>query len=68
MAQIRTAHCPHWFATRPDGKVVFVSLWFSDAVAAIDVNTRNVLANIQFASGTGPKRIQIAPKVAGAHP
>jgi len=62
IAQIRVGHFPHWFATR-DSDVLFVSLWFSDAVAAIDVNTRKVLANIQFARGSGPKRIQIAPKV-----
>ena len=47
----------------PDGRVVFVSLWFSDAVAAIDINTRKVLTNIQFARGSGPKRILVAPRV-----
>jgi YVTN family beta-propeller protein len=62
-AQIRVGHFPHWFAPRPDGKVVFVSLWYSDAVAAIDVATRKVVANIQFARQSGPKRIAIAPKV-----
>jgi YVTN family beta-propeller protein len=41
---------------------MFVSLWYSDAVAAIDVKTRKVLANIQFARGGGPKRILVAPK------
>jgi YVTN family beta-propeller protein len=65
IAQIRVGHFPHWFTTRPDGRVVFVSLWFSDAVAAIDVNTRKVLTNIQFARGGGPKRITIAKKAAG---
>jgi YVTN family beta-propeller protein len=64
VAQIRTGHFPHWFAMRPDGKVLFVSLWFSDAVAAIDVGTRKVLTNIQFELGGGPKRIAIAPKIA----
>jgi YVTN family beta-propeller protein len=44
---------------RPDNKVAFVSLWDSDAVAAIDVQTHKVLANMQFARGTGPKRIAI---------
>ena len=62
IAQIRVGHFPHWFAPRPDGKVVFVSLWYSDAVAAIDPTTRTVLHNIQFARQTGPKRIAIAPK------
>ena len=62
-AQIRVGHFPHWFALRPDGKVVFVSLWYSDAVAAIDVASRKVLANIQFARQSGPKRIAIAAKV-----
>lgn len=62
VAQIRTGHFPHWFALRPDGKVIFVSLWFSDAVAAIDIATRKVLKNIQFERGSGPKRIAIAAK------
>jgi YVTN family beta-propeller protein len=62
VAQIRSGHFPHWFALRPDGKVIFVSLWFSDAVAAIDVATRKVLANIQFERGSGPKRIAVAPR------
>lgn len=59
VAQIRVGHFPHWFAMRPDGKVVFVSLWFSDAVAAIDVQTRKVVSNMQFEMGAGPKRIAI---------
>lgn len=60
VARIRTGHFPHWFAMRPDGRVLFVSLWFSDAVAAIDVQTRKVLSNMQFELGSGPKRIAIA--------
>jgi YVTN family beta-propeller protein len=44
---------------RPDGKVLFVSLWFSDAVAAIDVQTKKVVSNMQFERGSGPKRIAI---------
>jgi YVTN family beta-propeller protein len=63
VAQIRTGHFPHWFAMRPDGKVLFVSLWFSHAVAAIDVQTRKVLSNMQFELGGGPKRIAIARRV-----
>jgi YVTN family beta-propeller protein len=63
IAQIRTGHFPHWFAMRPDGKVLFVSLWFSDAVAAIDVQTRKVVSNMQFELGGGPKRIAIAKRV-----
>ena len=63
VAQIRTGHFPHWFAMRPDGRVVFVSLWFSDAVAAIDVQSRKVLSNMQFELGSGPKRIAIARRV-----
>jgi DNA-binding beta-propeller fold protein YncE len=62
-AQIRVGHFPHWFTMRPDGKVLFVSLWFSDAVAAIDIASRKVLANMQFARQSGPKRIAVAPKV-----
>jgi YVTN family beta-propeller protein len=62
VAQIRTGHFPHWFAMRPDGKVLFTSLWFSDAVAAVDIESRKVLKNIQFELGSGPKRIMIAPK------
>jgi YVTN family beta-propeller protein len=63
VAQIRTGHFPHWFALRPDGKVLFVSLWFSDAVAAIDVQTRKVVSNMQFELGSGPKRIAIGKRV-----
>jgi YVTN family beta-propeller protein len=63
VAQIRTGHFPHWFALRPDGRVVFVSLWFSHAVAAIDVQSRKVLRNIQFELGSGPKRIAVARRV-----
>ncbi len=63
VARIKTGFFPHWFAMRPDGKVLFASLWFSDAVAAIDVSTKKVLRNIQFELGTGPKRIAIGPKV-----
>jgi hypothetical protein len=53
---------PHWFTVRPDGQVLFVSLWDSHAVAAIDIASRRVLANIQFARGGGPKRILVARK------
>jgi DNA-binding beta-propeller fold protein YncE len=63
-AQIRVGRFPHWFSARPDGQVMFVSLWDSHAVAAIDIKSRKVLANIQFARGGGPKRILVAPKVA----
>jgi YVTN family beta-propeller protein len=59
VAQIRVGHFPHWFAPRPDGKVIFVSLWYSDAVAAIDVQTRKVVSNMQFEKGGGPKRIAV---------
>jgi YVTN family beta-propeller protein len=59
VAQIRTGHFPHWFALRPDGNVLFASLWFSDAVAVVDIKTRKVLRNIQFELGSGPKRIAI---------
>jgi DNA-binding beta-propeller fold protein YncE len=62
VAQIRTGHFPHWFALRHDGKVLFTSLWFSDAVAAVDMEKRKVLTNIQFELGSGPKRIMIAPR------
>jgi len=62
VAQVRVGHFPHWFTVRPDGRVLFVSLYLSDAVAAIDVNTRKVLANIQFARAAGPKRILVARK------
>jgi YVTN family beta-propeller protein len=63
VARIRTGHFPHWFAMRPDGRILFVSLWFSDAVAAIDVQTRKVVSNMQFELGVGPKRIAIAKRV-----
>jgi len=63
VAQIRVGHFPHWLAMRPDNKVVFVSLWFSDAVAAIDVQTRKVVSNMQFERGGGPKRIAIGRRV-----
>ncbi|HEV8355796.1 MAG TPA: hypothetical protein VGQ17_03415 [Gemmatimonadales bacterium] len=36
---------------------------FSDAVAAIDVQTRKVVSNMQFEPGSGPKRIAIARRV-----
>jgi hypothetical protein len=62
VSQIRVGHFPHWFATRSDGKVMFLSLWYSDAVAAIDIASHRVLANIQFARLSGPKRILVAPK------
>jgi YVTN family beta-propeller protein len=62
-AQIQVGHFPHWFTMRPDGKVAFVSLWYSDLVSAIDVATRKVLGHIQFARQSGPKRIGVAPKV-----
>lgn len=61
--QIKTGHFPHWFAMRTDGQVLFSSLWFSDAVAVLDVTTKKVLKNIQFERGTGPKRIAVARKV-----
>ena len=64
VAQIRVGRFPHWFSQRPDGRVMFVSLWDSHAVAAIDIKTRKVLANVQFARGGGPKRILVAPKAA----
>lgn len=62
ITQIRVGKFPHWLTARPDGDVLFVSLWDSNAVAAIDIHTRKVLANIQFARGTGPKRILVTPK------
>jgi DNA-binding beta-propeller fold protein YncE len=62
IAQIRVGKFPHWFTLRPDGQVLFVSLWDSHAVAAIDIASRKVLANIQFARGSGPKRILVARK------
>lgn len=65
-AQIRVGHFPHWFTLRSDGQVLFVSLWYSDAVAAIDVASRKVVANIQFERLSGPKRIAVAPKVSAA--
>jgi len=65
-AQIRVGKFPHWFTMRPDNKVAFVSLWDSDAVAAIDVQTRKVITNIQFARGTGPKRIAIGHRPGAA--
>jgi YVTN family beta-propeller protein len=65
VAQIRVGKFPHWFTVRPDGLVLFVSLWDSNAVAAIDINTRKVLTNIQFPRGSGPKRILAAPKPTG---
>jgi DNA-binding beta-propeller fold protein YncE len=64
VAQIRVGKFPHWFTVRPDGKVLFVSLWDSHAVAAIDIDTRKVLTNIQFPRGSGPKRILAAVSVA----
>jgi DNA-binding beta-propeller fold protein YncE len=64
VAQIRVGHFPHWFAPRPDGEVMFVSLQLSDAVAAIDMRSRKVLSNIQFPRASGPKRILVAPKAA----
>lgn len=65
VAQIRVGHFPHWFTIRPDGKVAFVSLWYSDAVAAIDVASRKVIANIQFERASGPKRILVARRPLG---
>jgi YVTN family beta-propeller protein len=66
IGQIRVGNFPHWTALRPDGKVLFVSLWFSDAVAAIDVATRKVITNIQFELRSGPKRIAVARKITPA--
>ncbi len=60
VAQIRTGHFPHWFAMRSDGQVLFTSLWFSDAVAAVDVAKKRIITNIQFELNSGPKRIAIA--------
>jgi YVTN family beta-propeller protein len=68
VARIPTGHFPHWFAMRPDGKVLFASLWFSDAVAVLDVANRKVITNIQFELKSGPKRIAIAPKVRAVAP
>jgi DNA-binding beta-propeller fold protein YncE len=64
VAQIRVGHLPHWFTLRPDGKVAFLSLWYSDAVAAIDVTSRRVITNLQFQRGAGPKRILVARRPA----
>ncbi len=63
VAQIPVGHFPHWFALRPDGKVAFVSLWYSDAVSAIEIASRKVLGHLQFDRQSGPKRIGIARKV-----
>jgi YVTN family beta-propeller protein len=60
VAQIRTGHFPHWFAMHPNGQLLFTSLWFSDAVAVVDMTKRKVIANIQFELNSGPKRIAIA--------
>jgi YVTN family beta-propeller protein len=68
VAQIRVGKFPHWMTVRPDGQVLFVSLWDSHAVAAIDINTRKVLANVQFERGSGPKRILAAPRPPPAPP
>lgn len=62
IAQVRVGHFPHWFTERPDGQVMFVSLYLSDAVAAIDVSSRKVLTNVQFPRASGPKRILVTPK------
>jgi YVTN family beta-propeller protein len=62
IGQIRVGHFPYWFALRPNGRMLFTSLWYSDAVAAIDTVSKKVVANIQFARQTGPKRIAVAPK------
>jgi YVTN family beta-propeller protein len=62
VAQIRVGKFPHWIAVRPDGRVLFVSLWDSNAVAVIDIASRRVLENIQFPRGSGPKRIMVAPQ------
>ena len=62
VATIQVGHFPHWFTMRPDGKVIFVSLWYSDVVSAIDVATRKVIANIQFERASGPKRILVAAR------
>jgi YVTN family beta-propeller protein len=66
VAQIRVGKFPHWFTVRPDGQVLFVSLWDSNAVAAIDINTRTVLANMQFPRGSGPKRILATLQAGGS--
>jgi YVTN family beta-propeller protein len=59
VAQIRTGHFPHWFAMHPNGQLLFASLWFSDAVAVVDMARRKVVTNIQFELNSGPKRIAI---------
>jgi len=48
-----------------NGKIIYTALsnLIGHAVAAIDIATHKVLANIQFARGPGPKRILVAPKV-----
>jgi YVTN family beta-propeller protein len=61
--QIKTGHFPHWFAMRPDGNVIFASLWFSDAVGVYDTKTKKVITNIQFELDGGPKRIAVGKKV-----
>jgi YVTN family beta-propeller protein len=61
--QIKTGAFPHWFAMRPDGRVLFASIWYSDAVTAYDVNTKKAIATMQFGLDDGPKRIAIARKV-----
>lgn len=66
VAQVRVGKFPHWLTVRPDGQVLFVSLWDSHAVAAIDINTRKVLTNIQFPRGSGPKRILATVAVSAA--
>jgi YVTN family beta-propeller protein len=63
IGQIQVGHFPHWFTMRPDGRVAFVSLWYSDVVSAIDVASRKVIANMQFARQSGPKRIAVAPRI-----
>jgi YVTN family beta-propeller protein len=62
VAQIRVGHFPHWFTLHPDGRTLFVSLWYSDAVSAIDVATRKVVRSVQFGRASGPKRILVAKK------
>lgn len=61
-ARIQVGHFPHRFALRPDGKVMFLSNWLSDAVSAIDVVGKKVLANVKFARGSGPKRILVVSR------
>jgi hypothetical protein len=50
-------------AVGSDGQVLFVCLWDSHAVAAIDIASRKVVTNIQCPRGSGPKRILGAPKL-----